>query len=277
MGELAVVPVLFVRSNGLAKLVELVHIRVELGAQVEGVVHLRYLDTYAHVKQAPVHRVGDEVIASRYLKLVDQAHHLKRLLAGGVLAVDDLHLQVVVHREVQHRGLAAHRVAVDTGREARVDLMRIDGVAQLVHFLYLTSLFVFLAGIDRFFVAAVVAPALFLEVGVVAKRQARRQHVAELLHFAILKNLLRRRIESVQLGRHRQRGREIEHVVEARRRVGYELLFLLVEGLIHALEVHPVGHRDAGGDTDVFEQHKRRLCLDRVFDTGLPVAEEVRV
>ena len=169
VGETAVVPVLLVGSDWCAKRVQLIHIRVEVRTQVDGVVYFRDFDTQVDVKQAPVHRVGNEVIASRNLKLVDQTHHLKRLLSRRVVAVDDLHLQVVVHREIQHRRLAAHGIAIDAVREARIDLVNIHRVSFTVHLLYLLAVLVQFVGIDRLVITAIVAPELFLEVRVVTK------------------------------------------------------------------------------------------------------------
>ena len=58
-------PVLLVRTHGIAQRVQFVHVRIEMRGHVEAVVvQLRELKSQVDREQVPVHRVGSEVITS---------------------------------------------------------------------------------------------------------------------------------------------------------------------------------------------------------------------
>ena len=174
-------PVLLVRSNRLAKRVQLVHIRIQLRGDIEAVVvQFREFQTQVNLEITPVHGVRREVIASVNRKVINQAHYLIRLFTCRIFRVDDFHLQVVLHAEGQRRGCPLRRIAVRAVRKARIGLF--DYFAGR-HTLACRIQRVFV--INRLVVRSVITPERLPEIRVIRYTESRRQHMADFLYLAV--------------------------------------------------------------------------------------------
>ena len=98
--------------------------------------------------------------------------------------------------------------------------------------------------------------------------------MAETVHL-IAKPLAERDIESIQLGGETDAGVEVIDVVETANGIFSYLVILLVPRLIHTLEEHTVIETHAWSNTDVLEEHERCRTAQVMFQTILPIFDEV--
>ena len=226
--ETAVVPVLLVRAHGRAGGVQLVHVRVERGREVDCVVHLRDLYSQVDAEVRPVHRVGYEVVPAADRQVVNQRDNLVRLLSCRILVVTDLHLDIVAQRESDRTYCTVGCIAL---RETRIYLER--RVPQRIRN----------RRANRLVVRAVISPPRRAEIRVIRETDTWREHVAETVNL-VAKPLAVRRIEAVEFRGQSDAHIEVEHIVEALRRVALKAVLLFVPGLVNALEIHLIAQVD---------------------------------
>ena len=271
-------PVLLVGAVRFAVGIQLVHVRIQLGVEVQTVVvEEREFQTQVNLEITPVHRVGGKVISAGHTELIDDTHYFIRVLTCRVVLVEHLHLQVLVQTEVQGRGhTSTGRVTVRCVLETGHLPTHRHGITVLIHFLNLTSRDTVRTRIYRLVVVVIIPPTVLTEVRMIGHTDTRREYMTEFLHFAVREQFLERRVESVYLGLHADAGVKIKHVIESRRSVPFHLLQIVVPCRVGSQEIHPVTHVDTWRHRQVLKQHKARIDRYTVTHTGRPVPQEIR-